>query len=104
MLTRRNEKDRLPLEATLAAQEAGSEETTVEPPPEYEEDQITEVIGIHIFAMSIRLKVEQVLRVAAVEYVLIIAGIAVVLIGAIGLFGDALVAQIQSLTGALFNS
>jgi pilus assembly protein Flp/PilA len=40
----------------------------------------------------------------AVEYVLIIAGIAVVLIGAIGLFGDALVAQIQSLTGALFNS
>ena len=39
----------------------------------------------------------------AVEYVLIIAGIAVVLIGAIGLFGDALVAQIEALTAALFS-
>jgi len=39
----------------------------------------------------------------AVEYVLIIAGIAVVLIGAIGLFGDALVLQIQNLTTQLFG-
>ena len=39
----------------------------------------------------------------AVEYVLIIAGIAVVLIGAIGLFGEGLVTQINNLTGQLFG-
>lgn len=39
----------------------------------------------------------------AVEYVLIIAGIAVVLVTAIGVFGDALDAQITALTNTLFG-
>ena len=39
----------------------------------------------------------------AVEYVLIIAGIAVVLVTAIGFFGDALEAQINALTASLFG-
>jgi pilus assembly protein Flp/PilA len=39
----------------------------------------------------------------AVEYVLIIAGIAVVIIGAIALFGQGLVAQITNLTNTLFG-
>jgi pilus assembly protein Flp/PilA len=39
----------------------------------------------------------------AVEYVLIIAGIAVVIIGAIALFGQGLVTQINNLTQSLFG-
>jgi len=39
----------------------------------------------------------------AVEYVLIIAGIAVVLVTAIGTFGTELEAQITAITGSLFG-
>ena len=39
----------------------------------------------------------------AVEYVLIIAGIAVVLVTAIGVFGTELEAQITAITGTLFG-